>query len=68
MVSAIETSHLDRHCKRLTRMTKSVLDLKVHGTAVIITTGRDYQQDYAIETQAGSIIHYCEEGLRLKFI
>jgi hypothetical protein len=56
MVSAIETSHLDRHCKRLTKMTKSILD-DVHGAAVITTTCWDYQQDYAMrmETQAGKI-------------
>jgi uncharacterized protein len=35
---------------------------EVHGSAIITTTGRDYQQDYVMrmEVQAGKIIHYCE--------
>jgi uncharacterized protein len=40
----------------------NLLWAEVHGSAVIPTTGKDYQQDYVMrmETQAGKIVHYCE--------
>jgi uncharacterized protein len=40
----------------------NLLWAEVHGSAVITTTGLDYQQDYVMrmETQAGKIVHYCE--------
>lgn len=35
---------------------------EVHGEALIVATGRHYQQDYVmrLETQEGKIIHYRE--------
>ncbi|KYC40770.1 phenazine biosynthesis protein [Scytonema hofmannii PCC 7110] len=40
----------------------NVLFAEVHGEAVIVSTGRHYQQDYVIrlETKEGKIIHYRE--------
>jgi uncharacterized protein len=40
----------------------NLLWAEVHGSAVITTTGQDYQQDYVMrmEIHAGKIICYCE--------
>lgn len=40
----------------------SVLFAEVHGEAVIVSTGRHYQQDYVmrLETKEGKIVHYRE--------
>jgi ketosteroid isomerase-like protein/quercetin dioxygenase-like cupin family protein len=40
----------------------NVLFAEVHGEAIIVATGRHYQQDYVmqLETQEGKIIHYRE--------
>ncbi|MBP5974105.1 nuclear transport factor 2 family protein [Brasilonema sp. CT11] len=40
----------------------NVLFAEVHGEAVIVATGRHYQQDYVmrLETKDGKIIHYRE--------
>jgi uncharacterized protein len=40
----------------------NVLFAEVHGEAVIVTTGKHYQQDYVmrLETKDGKIIHYRE--------
>ncbi|MUG99383.1 nuclear transport factor 2 family protein [Scytonema sp. UIC 10036] len=40
----------------------NVLWAEFHGEAVIISTGRQYQQDYVtrLETKGGKIAYYCE--------
>jgi ketosteroid isomerase-like protein len=40
----------------------NILWAEVHGEAVIVSTGRHYQQDYVmrLETREGKIIHYRE--------
>jgi uncharacterized protein len=40
----------------------NILWAEFHGDAVIVSTGRQYQQDYAIrlETKEGKIVHYRE--------
>jgi ketosteroid isomerase-like protein len=44
------------------RSNPNVLFAEVHGEALIVATGRHYQQDYVmrLETQEGKIIHYRE--------
>ncbi|MBW4685489.1 MAG: nuclear transport factor 2 family protein [Komarekiella atlantica HA4396-MV6] len=43
-------------------LNSNILFAEVHGEAVIVSTGRHYQQDYImrLETKEGKIIHYRE--------